>query len=395
MSGVILGVETSCDETAAAVVTSDLRIVSNVVSSQMELHSRYGGVVPEIASRVHVSEVIPVITRALSDAGISGSDLSAIAVTRGPGLMGSLLVGIAAAKALALAWGKPVIAVNHLDGHLASTAFAKEAVEDPCLVLLVSGGHTLLVAVPARGTHIVLGSTRDDSAGEAYDKLARLLGLGYPGGPAIDRLAREGADVLGFPRPLIGKGLDFSFSGLKTAVANYVRREPRFEPANVAASFAAAVMDVLISKLDTALDRGEYRSVAVVGGVAASPLLRERLTALGARRGITVCIPPPSMATDNGAMIAAAAWPQFKARGGDPLTFGADPRWQLTPTASAPAVSDECTGSRRYMISSAGVGAKSGRAAMAAAISTSDAALGNRKVAGATSTPGIPAKTSS
>ncbi len=329
MTEVMLGVETSCDETAAAVVSEDLEVVSSVVSSQMELHARYGGVVPELASRVHVSEVIPVISQAMAEAGVDGSDLTAVAVTRGPGLIGSLLVGVAAAKALALAWKKPVVGVNHLEGHLASASLGEDTVEYPCLVLLVSGGHSLLARVPSPGVYESLGSTRDDSAGEAYDKVARLLGLGYPGGPAIDRLAAQGTDVLSFPRPMLRDGLDFSFSGLKSSVANYLRRHSEFDPADVAASFAAAAMDVLVGKLEAALGLDSYRCVAVVGGVAASPQLRRRLAEMRRRRGVKICLPPLALATDNAAMIAAAAWPQYRAGGGDPLAFEADPGLRL------------------------------------------------------------------
>lgn len=330
MTELMLGVETSCDETAAAIVTEDLEVVSNVVSSQMEIHARYGGVVPEIASRVHVSEVIPVISQAMAEAGVDGQDLTAVAVTRGPGLIGSLLVGVSAAKALALTWKKPIIGVNHLEGHLASAFFGREKIEYPCLVLLVSGGHSLLARMSSPGVYAVLGSTRDDSAGEAYDKVARLLGLGYPGGPAIDRLAAEGSDVLNFPRPMVHDGLDFSFSGLKSAVANYVRRQTKYVPEDVAASFAAAVMEVLLTKIEAALEGANFRSVAVVGGVAASPLLREQLAAMSHRRSIKVCLPPLAMATDNAAMIAAAAWPRYRANGGDPLDFDADPGLRLS-----------------------------------------------------------------
>jgi N6-L-threonylcarbamoyladenine synthase len=333
MTEVILGVETSCDETAAAIVTEELEIVSSVVSSQMEMHARYGGVVPELASRVHVSEVIPVISRAMTEAGVGGGDLAAIAVTRGPGLIGSLLVGVAAAKALALAWGKPVVGVNHLEGHLASASLGEDEIEYPCLVLLVSGGHSLLARVSSPGVYAVLGSTRDDSVGEAYDKVARLLGLGYPGGPAVDKAALAGSDVFAFPRPMIHDGLGFSFSGLKSAVALRLRRQPDSRPEDVAASFAAAVMDVLISKLESALEREDFHSVAVVGGVAASPLLRKQLAALSERRGIRVCLPPLTLATDNAAMIAAAAWPLFRVSGGDALDFGADPGLKLPETA--------------------------------------------------------------
>jgi N6-L-threonylcarbamoyladenine synthase len=329
---VILGIETSCDETSAAVVTEDLRVLSNVVSSQIDVHARYGGVVPEIASRVHVSEIIPVISKAMADAAITAADLAAIGVTRGPGLIGSLLVGISAAKALALSWNKPLVGVNHLEGHLASASLGPERPEYPCLILLVSGGHTLIALASAPGVYKILSSTRDDSAGEAYDKLARVMGLGYPGGPVIDRLAREGKDVLQFPRPLLRNGLDFSFSGLKTSVITYVRNHPGYDVREVAASFAAAVMDVLLAKLVMAFEQTNARTIAVVGGVAASPVLRERLASLGQSRGIKILLPPLAYATDNAAMIAAAAWPQFNARGGDPLNFNAEPRWRLPET---------------------------------------------------------------
>lgn len=333
MPNLILGVETSCDDTAAAVVTEDLEVLSNVVSRQLEVHARYGGVVPEIAGRVHVSEVIPVISKAMDLAGVSGSDLTAVAVTKGPGLIGSLLVGVSAAKALALAWKKPLVGVNHLEGHLASAALGENTIEYPCLVLLVSGGHSLMARVSSPGAYSVLGSTRDDSVGEAYDKIARLLGLGFPGGPVLDRLASKGSDVFKFPRPMIKEGLDFSFSGLKSAVVNYVRREENFLVEDVAASFVAAVMDVLLVKLELALNRFQFRSVVVVGGVAASPVLRERLSTLGHRHNIKICLPPPEMATDNAAMIAAAAWPRYRESGGDLFDFGAEPGLQLPEVA--------------------------------------------------------------
>ncbi|MGD2116445.1 MAG: tRNA (adenosine(37)-N6)-threonylcarbamoyltransferase complex transferase subunit TsaD [Acidobacteriota bacterium] len=324
MTELILGIETSCDETAAAVVGEDLRILSNVVSSQMELHARYGGVVPEVASRVHTSEIVPVLSSAMSEAGVTPGRLAAVAVTRGPGLIGSLLVGVSVAKALALSWGKPVLGINHLEGHLASASMGETPVRYPCLVLLVSGGHTLLARVLEPGSYELLGSTRDDSVGEAYDKVSRLLGFGYPGGPVLDRVAKEAPATLDFPRPMLGDGLEFSFSGLKSAVASYVRSEPDHDPREVAASFVAAAMDVLLAKLDAAVRLGGFRSIAVVGGVAASPILRDRLAELGRRHDLPVCLPPVKLATDNGAMIAAAAWPRFRSGGGDPLDFGAD-----------------------------------------------------------------------
>lgn len=325
----MLGVESSCDDTAAAVVTEDGLVLSSVVSSQMEAAERFGGVVPELASRVHAAEVVPVITRALDQAGVTPDDLTAIAVTRGPGLSGSLLVGVSAAKAFAMAWNKPIVGVNHLEGHLASASLGEHPVVYPALVLLVSGGHCLLARLEAPGVQRVLGQTRDDSAGEAYDKVARILGLGFPGGPVIDRLAKQGTDTLGFPRPMLNKGLEFSFSGLKTAVSSYVKQNPDYVLEEVCASFAAAVMDVLIAKVERALSLDDYASVAVVGGVAASPVLRGRMAELSERTGVTVCMPPMKLATDNGAMIAAAGWPIFRESGGHGLEFPANPRLKL------------------------------------------------------------------
>ncbi len=332
-SPLMLGVESSCDDTAAAVVSEDLQVLSSVVSSQMEAHARFGGVVPEMASRVHAAEVVPVIQRALDRAGVGPDDLEAIAVTRGPGLNGSLLVGVAAAKAFAVAWGKPIVGVNHLEGHLASAALGDVEVAWPALVLLVSGGHCLLARVERPGVQRILGQTRDDSAGEAYDKVARLMGLGFPGGPIIDRLAREGEPRIPFPRPMIDRGLEFSFSGLKTAVAAHLRAHPDAAVPDVCASFAAAVMDVLVAKIERALDAHDVASVAVVGGVAASPVLRARLAELSARRRVAVCLPPLRFATDNGAMIAAAGWPLYRATGGHPLDFPVVPRLRLPEAA--------------------------------------------------------------
>lgn len=326
----MLGIESSCDDTAAAVVTEDLDVLSNVISSQMEIHNRYGGVVPEIASRVHVAEIVPVIDAALKQAHARPRELSAISVTKGPGLIGSLLVGIAAAKGLALVWKKPIIAVNHLEGHLASVGFGGGRLTYPVLVLLVSGGHTLLARTTAPGTHQILGATRDDSVGEAYDKVSCLLNLGYPGGPIVDRMALKGTDRFPFPRPLLKQGLDFSFSGLKSAVAHHLRKSLSSAPEDVAASFATAVMDVLLEKIAMALAQAPYGSLAVVGGVAASPILRERLADLKRRTGVEICLPPLKMATDNAAMIAAAAWPRFRSGAIDSLDFGADPGLSLS-----------------------------------------------------------------
>lgn len=329
MSSLILGIETSCDETAAALVAEDMSVASSVVASQVDLHAGYGGVVPEVAARSHLDDIVPVVDRALIEAGVNQDDIEAVAVTNGPGLIGSLLVGVSTAKALALVWGKPILAVNHLEGHLASASLGDVRVEHPVLVLLVSGGHTLLAVAREPGDYQLLGSTLDDSVGEAYDKVARLLGLGYPGGPPVDRMAKEGKDNLSFPRPMSGHRLDFSFSGLKTAVARYLKDTPNYVVEDVAASFAAACMDVLVSKLRGALDEVEVASAAVVGGVAASPVLRQRLEGLSAETGVPVAIPPAELATDNAAMIAAAAWPQLRRQGPDPLEFGAVPNLKL------------------------------------------------------------------
>ena len=322
---VLLGIETSCDDTAAAVVREDMEVLSNVVASQLEEHARYGGVVPEVASRAHASEIVPVVEAALERAGVTGPELAGIAVTRGPGLLGSLLIGVSVAKALSLAWDVPLVAVNHLHGHLASSLLGGESLEWPCLVLLVSGGHTLLARMDGPDEVEVLGGTRDDSAGEAYDKVARMLGLGYPGGPVIDRAAKRGTSTIDFPRPMLHKGLEFSFSGLKTAVGTYLRQHPDAPMEDVCSSFADAVMDVLVTKLSKALRSGSFKCVAVVGGVAASPILRERLGVLGAKHGVKVVLPPPRLATDNGAMIAAAGWGRLKAGAVDELDVRPDP----------------------------------------------------------------------
>jgi N6-L-threonylcarbamoyladenine synthase len=331
MSECILGIDTSCDDTAAGVVSSTMEVHSSVIASQIDQHAPFGGVVPEVASRAHLEQIGSVIERALSAAHISTpSQLHAVAVTRGPGLAGALIVGVSAAKALALAYGLPIVGVNHLEGHLYSAALGDVPFSYPGVVLLVSGGHTLLAEVPAPGSYRMIGATRDDSVGEAYDKVARLLGLGYPGGPVIDRLAGQGSDCLGFPRPMIDDGLDLSFSGLKTAVVQRVRKEPDLPVEDIAASFAAAVMDVLVRKSELAIRAVRPVSFAVVGGVAASPILRERMKAECDRLGVPLSIPPLAYATDNGAMIAAAAWPRLQHLGPDGLDFAIDPGLDLT-----------------------------------------------------------------
>ncbi len=334
---IILGIETSCDETAAAVVVDGTEIRSSVVSSQVDLHARFGGVVPEIASRAHLELVNGVIGDALGEAGITFADVDAVAATRGPGLAGALLVGVSAAKSIALARTIPYVGVNHLEGHLHAAWLQDPGVELPLAVLLVSGGHTMLVAVHGDAQYRVLGETVDDAAGEAFDKVARLLGLGYPGGPVLDRLARSGnATAIRFPRPMQGDGLDFSFSGLKTAVLHHLRRHPDPDPAaiaDIAASFQAAVVDVLAAKLDAAADSIGARTLVLGGGVAANSALRHEVAAVAAEAGRIALIPPPELCTDNAAMIAATAWWRIRTDGATPLSDGAYPNLKL-PTAS-------------------------------------------------------------
>jgi N6-L-threonylcarbamoyladenine synthase len=332
MTAVLLAIETSCDETAAAVISDRYEVRSSVVASQIDLHAAFGGVVPELASRAHVELITSIVGQALAEAEVSGPELSAVAVTSGPGLVGALLVGIAAAKSLALGWGIPIVSVNHLEGHLASVFLADREVPFPQTALLVSGGHCVLTRSPRRGSYELLGQTVDDSIGEAYDKVARYLGLGYPGGPVLDRLAATGSDTLGFPRPMLSDGYDFSFSGLKTAVVNYVRRDPAFEVADVAASFVAACMDVLCAKIRRALDEFGDPAVAIVGGVAASPVLRQRAQDLADEYHATLLIPPPALATDNAAMIGIAGWQKLAAQGPSDLSFGPQPDLHLTFT---------------------------------------------------------------
>ncbi len=329
MSRLLLAIESSCDETAAAVVDDECTVRSSVVASQVDLHASFGGVVPELASRAHIETITPIVARALEEAGVAGPDLEAVAVTSGPGLVGALLVGIATAKALGLGWGVPVVGVNHLEGHLASVYLADREVPFPQTALLVSGGHCMLTRATEPGRYTLLGETVDDSIGEAYDKVARFLGLGYPGGPVLDRLAATGEDRLGFPRPMLADGYAFSFSGLKTAVVNYVRSDPSFDVEQVATSFVAACMDVLIAKLRRALAEFVDPALAIVGGVAASPILRARAQALADECGTRLLIPPQAMATDNAAMIGVAAWHKLAAVGPSAPSFGPEPDLRL------------------------------------------------------------------
>ncbi|HEY8215645.1 MAG TPA: tRNA (adenosine(37)-N6)-threonylcarbamoyltransferase complex transferase subunit TsaD [Acidimicrobiia bacterium] len=325
----ILGLETSCDETAAAVVGEGRFVLSSVVASQIDLHARFGGVVPEIASRAHVDLIGPVIADALGEAAIELDGLDAVAACHGPGLAGALLVGVSAAKALALVGDLPYVGVNHLEAHLYAAWLEDPELVPPLAVLVASGGHTILVIVDGHGAYRVVGQTVDDAAGEAFDKVARFLGLGYPGGPAIDRLAVEGdPEAIAFPRAMPGER-DFSFSGLKTAVVNHVRAVPDVPVADVAASFQAAVVDQLADKLAAAADDAGASALVLGGGVAANSSLRARVEAIAAASGRRAFLPPLELCTDNAAMIAAAAWWRLRADGPTPLDSGIDPTLPL------------------------------------------------------------------
>jgi N6-L-threonylcarbamoyladenine synthase len=330
MNHSVLGIETSCDETAAAVVDSDLTVRSSVISSQIDLHARYGGVVPEIASRAHIERLNPAIAEALVEAGLDGTELAAVAATAGPGLVGSLLVGVSAAKALALVWDIPYVAVNHLEAHLFAPMLEEPDVEYPMVVLLVSGGHTMLLLMDGPGSYRVLGRTVDDAAGEAFDKVARYLGLGYPGGPVIDRLAMEGQlDAIAFPRSMLNDGLDFSFSGLKTSVVNHVRRNPDVGSADVAASFQEAVVDVLVHKARRAARAHGAVALSLAGGVAANSRLRERWLDVCEEDGLRAYLPSRLYCTDNAAMVAAAGLWRLEHDGPTGLDSGVDPNLQI------------------------------------------------------------------
>lgn len=332
---VTLGIETSCDETAAAVVTSTGEVRSSVVASQVDVHATFGGVVPELAGRAHLEWLTPVIGRALEESGVEFVDshrpaLDAVAATVGPGLVGSLLVGLSEAKALSIAWEIPFVAVNHLEGHLFAALLDNDELPWPLVVLLVSGGHTMLVCMEAPGRYRLLGQTLDDAAGEAFDKVARFLGLSYPGGPAIEKAAASGdPEAFALPRAMLGEGLDFSFSGLKTAVVHAVRRTPSASNADVAASFQQAVVDVLVAKTVRAAELDGAGGVCLAGGVAANGALRQALGAACEEMGLPLRLPSLAMCTDNAAMIAAAGSWQLAHRGPSPLDTGARPNLRL------------------------------------------------------------------
>jgi N6-L-threonylcarbamoyladenine synthase len=312
----VLGIETSCDETAVAVVRDGTIVRSSLLISQAALHHRYGGVVPELASRHHLESVVQLTRAALDEAGMTKEALEGVAVTSGPGLIGALAIGVAFAKALAYALDCPLVGVNHLEGHLLSILLDQQPVVPPFIALVASGGHTNLYCVDAIGSYRLLGRTRDDAAGEAFDKAAKLLGLGYPGGPVIDRLASTGQpDWIRFPRGMAGRSgrasYEFSFSGLKTALARHLDRHGQPTPEtlpHLAASYQAAIIDVLVEKTLRASEEYGVANVVVAGGVAANRALRQRLQEEGAARGLGIHLPPPHYCTDNGAMIAAAGY---------------------------------------------------------------------------------------
>ena len=330
----VLGIETSCDETGLAVYDSDQGLLAHVLHSQVDMHQHYGGVVPELASRDHVRRVIPLVKSVLADSKLTGKDIDGIAYTAGPGLIGALLVGVAVGRSLAYGWGVSAVAIHHMEAHLLAPMLEDDPPQFPFVALLVSGGHTQLVEVRQPGDYRLLGESVDDAAGEAFDKTAKLLGLGYPGGPALAKLAEQGNPArFRFPRPMTDRpGLDFSFSGLKTCALNTVKTEDNDQQtrADIARAFVDAVVDTLIIKCRRALEETGLRTLVVAGGVSANRQLRERLTEVGSHMGALVYFPRPEFCTDNGAMIAYAGYVRLKAGQREPLSFAARARWPMT-----------------------------------------------------------------
>ncbi len=329
----ILGIESSCDETAAAVVADGRTVLSNVINTQIDLHKLYGGVVPEIASRKHIESIDLVVDEALKEAGVTLSDIEAIAVTNGPGLVGALLVGVSCAKALSYGAKKPLVPVHHIKGHIMANFLAHKDLEPPFVCLVASGGHSHIVNVKDYTDFEILARTRDDAAGEAYDKVARVLGLGYPGGPKIDKLAREGnGESIVFPRVKM-ENLDFSFSGVKTAVINYLHKKEQnneeVNKADVAASFQEAVTDVLCEHTIEAAKQNNSKIITIAGGVAANSRLREKMTEMAQKENISVLYPPPVLCTDNAAMIACAGYFAYENGERAQLNLNAVPSLQL------------------------------------------------------------------
>jgi len=335
----ILGIETSCDETGIALYHSERGLLSHTLFSQVAMHAEYGGVVPELASRDHVRRVLPLLTQALAQAGVTREEVSGVAYTAGPGLVGALLVGAAIGRSLAWSWGVPAVGVHHMEGHLLAPMLEENPPPFPFVALLVSGGHTLLVEVQGVGEYTILGESLDDAAGEAFDKTAKMLGLGYPGGPVLARLAEQGRPgQYKFPRPMTDRpGLEFSFSGLKTFTLTTWQQSDQSaqSQADVAYAFQEAVVDTLAIKCRRALQQTGLKRLVIAGGVSANKGLRRRLTALGEELGAEVYYPRPEFCTDNGAMIAYAGYLRLQAGEGLPLSFGASPRW---PIEELPAV---------------------------------------------------------
>lgn len=329
----VLGIETSCDETGIAIYDGERGLLSHVLYSQIPLHADYGGVVPELASRDHVRKTLPLIKQALSEAGLTAADIDGVAYTAGPGLAGALLVGATLGRSLAFAWQKPALAVHHMEGHLLAPMLEEKSPEFPFLALLVSGGHTQLVAVKGIGQYELLGESIDDAAGEAFDKTAKLMGLDYPGGPLLAKLATQGdAKKYPFPRPMTDRpGLDFSFSGLKTAAAMVIQKEGNSAQvqADIAASFQQAVVDTLLIKCRRALEQTGYKRLVIAGGVSANESLRQQLAALMQSLNGAVFYPRKEFCTDNGAMIAFAGYQRLKAGQQQDLSIGVTPRWPL------------------------------------------------------------------
>ena len=332
---VVLGIESSCDETAAALVTGDRRILAQRIASQEAAHAPYGGVVPEIAARAHAERLAPLIEAVLADAGMTLADCDAVAATAGPGLIGGVMVGLVTAKALAMASDKPLIAINHLEGHALSARLADPALEFPYALLLVSGGHCQILRVDGVGRYRRLATTIDDALGEAFDKTAKILGLGYPGGPAVEKLALGGdADAVPLPRPLVGSSEPhFSFAGLKSAVLRAAESGVH-APADIAASFQQAAIDCILDRLALALERmPDVTDLVVAGGVAANRSIRAALQSFAAGRGVRFIAPPLELCTDNAAMIAWAGIERLRQGASDPLDIAARPRWPLDPDA--------------------------------------------------------------